>query len=621
MGDGWLVFPDHPAAATVVGGLAPRLRPLLSHPSGRPFLVGDVGELDAGGLTCCEVGSVRVAVIGSCPVTATRLSELAAGVESLGALDALVTSLSGCFHTLASVDGLVRVQGSVSGLRRVFHTRVDGLTVAGDRADRLARLTGAGVDAEALAVRVACGWVVSPPVGDRSLWRGVHYVPGDHYLRIDTDATPTQVAWWSPPPPQLTLAQGANQLRETLTLATRARRDAAARPGSPGLGADLSGGMDSTSLCFLLEQARPTEGLVTMRWAEAGAGHDDTRYAALAAEALPEAQHVVLSQAELPSVFHDPGAVGDTEAPFGLSRTLARIRYTATRLAELGVGMQVVGHGGDELFHGALGYLPALLRRNPRLAIGQLRGFRALHRWSWPDTVAAIRQASDLPTWWQHQARDLSQDDPLGRAPSLGWGEPVRAAGWVTPDALAATRAALTAASHTAQPLAPYRGQHTILAAVRTMGSLYRQMVGVYAASGVHLELPYFDDRVLEASLAVRDEQRRTPWRYKPLLSQAMQGIVPSEILARVTKGESSADVRAGLRRNRAAVLDILSESALAAAGLIDPTVLRRELLRPQPDHAVMFALEDLLGCEAWLRAAQQPATGSRRNDAPSTAH
>jgi asparagine synthase (glutamine-hydrolysing) len=64
-----------------------------------------------------------VAVIGSCPLTTTRLSELVAKVHTVAELDALARVLPGCWHLMASLDGVVRVQGSLSGLRRMFHTR------------------------------------------------------------------------------------------------------------------------------------------------------------------------------------------------------------------------------------------------------------------------------------------------------------------------------------------------------------------------------------------------------------------------------------------------------------------------------------------------------------------
>ncbi len=280
--EGWMILPDRPDARRVVAGCLSLSRWVLTHASGSPWLVG---SLDRDELTLASVGSVRVAVIGSCPVTATRLSELVAGVRSVAGLDVVVEVLPGCWHLVASVDGVVRVQGSLSGLRRVFHTRVGGVPVAGERADVLARVAGAGVDEQALAVRVACGSQVPPPLGERSVWRGVQALAPDHYLRIDPDGSVSELRWWRPPQPRVPLGVGASAVREALEVAVAARRPTRGR-----LSADLSGGLDSTSLCFLAARAGMPE-LVSFRWAEAEAANDDAMFAAHAAGELPHAEH------------------------------------------------------------------------------------------------------------------------------------------------------------------------------------------------------------------------------------------------------------------------------------------------------------------------------------------
>jgi asparagine synthase (glutamine-hydrolysing) len=77
----------------------------------------------------------------------------------------------------------------VLGARRVFHTRIQGVPVAGDQADVLARIAGAGVDEQTLPVRAAYWWKVPPPLAEYSLWPGVRALAPDHYLRIDVSGT------------------------------------------------------------------------------------------------------------------------------------------------------------------------------------------------------------------------------------------------------------------------------------------------------------------------------------------------------------------------------------------------------------------------------------------------
>ncbi len=608
--EGWMVLPDRPDARGVVVRRPSPSQGVVAHASGNPWLVG---SLDQDEVTLATVGALRVAVIGSCPVTVTRLTDLVTRVRTAAELDTVAGVLPGCFHLVASIDGVVRVQGSLAGVRRVFHCRIEGVPVAGDRADVLAMVAGSRIDEQMLAVRVACGPKVPPPLGEHSLWRGVRALAPDHYLRIDPSGTVGEVRWWQPPEPEVPLTVGAGAVRQALDTAVAQRRPAQGR-----LSADLSGGMDSTSLCFLAARAR-TPDLLTFRWAEADAANDDAVFAAHAAGGLPQAEHVVLGQADMPGILADAGAACDTEAPYRFTRTLARTRHTAEVLAAHGAREHLAGHGGDELFHGPLAYLHPLLRRRPFTAITHVRGYRALRRWPLAATVSGLARSGDLGAWWHQQGEQLTTGPLPLRTPPLGWGHPLRAAVWVTPAAAHTARAVLRSTGDEARPLAADRGQHVTLTILRMMGPAYRQLSRLFAPAGLRLELPYLDDRVVEAALAVRQHERTTPWRYKPLLVEAMRGILPDAIARRCTKGEFGEDLRVGLRRHLGDILDLFADSALATHGLINPDLLRRQLLTPQVDNAAMFALEDLLGCETWLRAAQTP-TSPRRNSAAAAA-
>lgn len=608
-GAGFVVLPDTASAAearAVVPWAAPRVH---SHASGRPWLVG---RWLPGEIQVVTAGPVRVAVIGVCPVTATRLSELTARIRTVSDVDTLAAALPGSCHVVASVDGRLRVQGSLTGLRRVFHTRVNGLTVAADRADVLAAMTGAGIDERALAVRLACGGLVPPALGDRPLWKGVTPLAPDHYLLWDGERT-RDVRWWQPPAPEQPLSAGARAVREALTSALQDRGPAEGR-----LSTDLSGGMDSTSLCFLA--ARSVPDLLTFRWGEAEAGNDDAAFAAHSIDALDRADHVVVPPAELPALYADADVLMDTEEPYPFVRTAARTHHTARLLAARGSHRHLAGHGGDELFTPFSGYLHGLLRRHPVTALRHVRGYAALERWPLLHTLASLVRPGDEASWWRAQADHLTDPPLRKRRPSLGWGLwPLHAPSYVTGTAVAEAREVLRHTADTTRPLSRDLGQHQLLLAVRTSAPWYRLLARPFAEAGVQLDSPFFDDRVVEAVAGVRVHEHSGPWRYKPLLAEAMRGIVPETVLGRSTKGEFSEEANSGLRRNLPAILELFDDSALAAHGLIDPGELRTRLLAPQADNAMSIALEPLIGCETWLRAATRP-TPAWRFDAHASA-
>lgn len=560
-------------------------------------------------------GLVRVAVIGVCPITATGLSGLTARVRTVSDVDALAQTLPGSCHVVASVSGQTRFQGSVTGLRRVFHTRINGVVIAADRADALAAVIASGVDERMLAVRVACGGLVPPPLGEQPVWSGISALSPDHCLVWDRDRV-REIRWWRPPAADKPLAQGAADVREALASALRGRAPAEGR-----LSTDLSGGMDSTSLCFLA--ARSVPDLLTVRWGEAEAGNDDAVFAQHAVTVLDHAEHMVISQAELPAVFDDPHALADAEEPCTFARTASRTRHTARLLARHGSRRHLAGHGGDELFTPLPGYLHRLAWQHPFIALRHLRGHAALRRWPLLPALARLARPATVARWWQAQADQLTDPPPPLRRPVLGWGPwPLRAPAWVTPKAIDLARQALRDTAEHARPLAGDPGQHQYLLVLRSSTSCYRLLARLYAQARVELDMPYLDDRVAEAVLSVRIHEHAGPQRYKPLLSEAMSGIVPDTVLGRATKGEFSEDVRTGLRQNLDGILEFLADSALADHGLIDPGELRARLQQPQRDLSNVFALESLIGCETWLRAAlnRPTRTAPRRLDDPAPA-
>ncbi|MEU0589118.1 lasso peptide isopeptide bond-forming cyclase [Streptomyces sp. NPDC006132] len=599
---GFVVLPDTAAAADARAAVPWASPQEVAHASGRPWLVG---RWAPGEITVVAAGPVRVAVAGICPVPAARLTRLAARIRTVADADELAAALPGSCHLVVSAPSAVRFQGSATGLRRVFRTRTHGVEIAADRADVLVAMTGAGIDEQTLALRVATGGFLPPPLGDRPLWSGISPLAPDHCLVWEHDQV-RETRWWQPPAPELSLRTGAEKLRETLATALGDRA-----PGSGRLSTDLSGGMDSTSLCFLA--ARNTPGLLTFRWGEAEAGNDDAAFAAHAIGSLDRAEHLVVPPGDLPALFTDADAPVDTEEPYPFVRTLARTRHTARLLSGSGSRRHLAGHGGDELFTPFPGYLHSLLRRRPLTALRHVRGYGALKRWPLLPTLAALTRPGDEADWWRTQADRLTDPVPPKRRPALGWGLwSLRAPSWATGDAIDAAREALRDTANRVRPLSADLAQHQSLLAVRTSAPWYRLLARVFADDGVQLDSPFFDDRVVEAVLAVRTPEHAGPWRYKPLLAEAMRGIVPEPVLGRSTKGEFSDEANSGLRRNLPAVLELFEDSALASHGLIDPGELRTRLLAPQPDNSTRIALEPLIGCETWLRSATRPAPAWR---------
>jgi asparagine synthase (glutamine-hydrolysing) len=185
---------------------------------------------------------------------------------------------------------------------------------------------------------------------------------------------------------------------------------------------------------------------------------------------------------------------------------------------------------------------------------------------------------------------------------------------WVTPTAVDSVKKLMRRTASEVHPLAPERGQHSVLWGIREGARLDRHLSQITAGEGVPISFPFYDDNVIESALAVRLHERTSPFSYKPLLTAAMRGVVPEELLGRRTKGEYTADVHAGFRNQRNELDELLTQPILADLGLIDADALRRACFGLFPPGLSLVTLETTLLLECWLRAhtrtsgAQGPA-------------
>ncbi|MEU7133432.1 asparagine synthase-related protein [Streptomyces sp. NPDC046261] len=595
-GEWLIVLPDHAESTTIAHRIGPAPR-RVDHPSGRPWLIGNWDPAD---FRLGEAGPTKIATLGFCSAGSARLTEIAARTADVSALDDARHRLSGCFHLLASVHGTTRAQGTLSGLRKLVHARVGGVTVAATRADALAALTGAGVDERRLLLRLLLSEVALHTVNS-PLWKGIQAVDEDSCVVLDPAGGVRVSRRWSPPLDVLPLREAADRLRVALSDAVQARADSGLT-----LTSDLSGGLDSTTLCFLLAQARPGP-LTTLTTLATDVGDDDPHWADLAAGHLPGVRRVMAAFADLPTPYEDilqPGPAGEEPFPGVEDRTM--YRALAALMSAEGSQAHLSGDGGDEVLPGGSTGVFDILRTRPLTALSYLRGYRALEHWTWQDVVRmGLEQRRPYPAWLADRARRVVAsplDDQDERASAL-----LQLPPWATPDAVASVRDLLVEESARARQHGHNWTAHHTIWGIRLCASLVRGTVPLYAAEGIRLTSPYLDDAVIDACMAARAHERRTPWAYKPLLREAMRGIVPDLSLSRSTKAEGSNLEHAGIRRNVQHLDELCADSRLAALGLVDGERLRSVCTGFQLRLFTPYALSTTFSCERWLRDLENP--------------
>ncbi|MFI9561061.1 asparagine synthase-related protein [Nonomuraea endophytica] len=581
---------DARALARALRRIHPRLDE-LSHPSGRPWLLGDWGGRPP---AVGRAGDRAIAAFGPHTLTDRELSAYASRVTTVHDLDAL--PLCGARHLVATIGGRVRVQGMASGLRRVYWCTAGGMPVAGDRANVLAGLIGSAIDPARLAIRLL--YSVAPwPLAWKSLWRGVHAVLPGHYLRMDGRATPTETRWWTPPVPGLPVSQAAEPFREALA-------DAVAgwiTPGRPAV-SELSG-LDSSSICALAVRAGAD--VLALTAAQPDVMDEDVRWARESVAGLREAgyrlDHDIIPAEDSPLVYDGIlSACGDFDEPFPCVHSQRRFEYGLSRGARHSPRVHLSGFGGDEMLRRASPWLLTLLGREPLVGLRHLRATVGRHKWSHVQAIRRMIGERAYPAWLRATATGL--EHPSDGMSHVGWGAHPVLPQWVTPDAVAMVRDALLDAADEPQLLSDDLGMHSLLAGTYVSAQEKRCFEQIGDQEGATVAMPFFDDRVFTASLAVRPADRNDPGRYKPLLVEAMRGVVPAAVLGRVTKSGTAATTVMGSRRHRDQLVGLAEGSRLAALGLVDPLALGRVVRGPIDIETPRLRIEPTLGCEIWLR-------------------
>ena len=483
--------------------------------------------------------------------------------------------------------------------------------MAADRPDLLGAMTGAGATnrtGDSVSPAACCYrplWTTRACRPECRRWPG-------QYLAVGSGRT-RHVPWWQPPEPVLPLAPGA-AVREALGTVM------ALAPPAAQLSADLSGGMDSTSLCFLAAREQP--GLLTFRLAEADRDNEDAAFASQAAQSLSQARHMVTSQDEFPAMFADPARTSaGAGRPF---RRRTRSRVAATR------------HGcSPGWVHGGIlrDSAATSLRRFGRVAAragaaspGHRHPVRT--RLPCPVPLAAGRHGSagmahggDIASWWRAQADNLTAVLPAlpihrpwaGGQRRCGPGLGNRRHHRCRPRHAARRRRAGTAArrrSPGSTRSSPSSGRRArpALGEPSPISSPNRGITSGSALPGRP------GDR---GRAGVRLYERASPWRYKPLLAEAQTSALFPNWLERafherrIQRGHAR---RASVQpRRRARCLRRLR------AGRARPDRSRQatpRLLAPHLDLSLIFALQDLLACEVWLREVAACSCWRRRSDA-----
>ncbi|SFR20541.1 asparagine synthase (glutamine-hydrolysing) [Lentzea waywayandensis] len=458
---------------------------------------------------------------------------------------------------------------------------------------------GTDVDRVYLATRLAC-LDGAGLLENRSLYQGVRRVREGHALHVgngqfdERPYAPLRVD------PDLSEADAAEMLRDALVAAVRARALSARR-----LVSDFSGGLDSTSIACLALRDVPGLSVFTHYNPDAPVLDDVERAERyVSVERRFDHQLVKLPAESLP--FQDLLSRGDEPHPASIACGPARLRFSAA--AALGADVHLMGEGGDSVLWAPGAYFVDLARRGELTTLWR-------HCFAW----ARLRNRSPLSVFRRavfmaglgrrgallRLARALEQGHAVGDVP---WEVSV-VARWDLPQVHWFTRSTRHLLAAQARLVAGQEsdvdaGESVVLNQLRLHGLTQQVHREAAAEVGIAAHAPFLDTAVVRAAMAIPARRRADPAVAKPLLKKALAGLVPDRVLSRETKGDYSREAYQGIRRAAPELRRLLSDSAAADFGLIDPVPVRQVLEDAVNGLRVPWgALNQVLAVEVWLRA------------------
>ncbi|PJN32196.1 asparagine synthase [Streptomyces sp. CB02959] len=505
-------------------------------------------------------GDLSLAVIGHCPIGTTEI--WSTGLEAVRRRDwSTLTQWPGSYWVLACDSRRQFIAGDLAGLRSVFYAVGPRGLIWSSRAGQIAETLGAGPDLALLTAHVVAGLEHWPT---RSVYEGIHQVPAGHGLLV-TDGRPALLDVAATAPPR-TLDDGAQAVGQALT---QAIHDYVAPHDT--VSADLSGGLDSSTVVITAVQRRPVR---TVTYADKLACAEDVQVARRVAE-FTGVEHHVCQGGPLTYHFSHP-APAATDAP---TLAAANAGMDAAYLAPVaGMPLHLTGHGGDVVLESSHAAVCDLIAQGHRR-----EAKREVVAW------ARLRDTAPGPLWKEvHETAAQSRGEALQSTATLlaagatppaaklwSWCRLNAATGWLTPDGRRTVADLLTASAH-GNPTAP-AGWWDDWASLAFTGAVARNEEPLLAALDVRAAHPFLDNTVVRACLAISPAERRRLGQYKPLLAAARPDL-PAWLTGRRSKGSFTPIMLSGLRVNRAALQRLVAKSPLVHAGLVDAAAVSTSL-------------------------------------------
>ncbi|WP_258184400.1 MULTISPECIES: asparagine synthase-related protein [unclassified Bifidobacterium] len=480
----------------------------------------------------------------------------------------------------------------------MFWTEAEDEMLLSDSASRLANITKAGVDWE----RIVMDLLPSLPdglLGDRSPWEDIRSIPVATMLYLDKSNRPRYTKAVS------SLAKHVSSEGISASLRSRFLAIADDWRNEASLSADLSGGVDSAAIAYILASKGACIPLYhetpddpmnrDSQWAERISM--DVRMPLTRIGQVMDGNRSFEATAEYPNgkLPEEPIYWSDIEGYLG-------------RISEMGTGarhIHVMGFGGDELFASLPSSSWSCLREQPLRLRNIRRQYSADYRVSPYQAIRDLTDNTDLHAELRSSFLDAEQGHSHRSSP-CGWHDAIRIPEFLTTEARDILCSAVGSQLKKAdiQPLDSDRSRHQALYSLAIQARILNQANRMFAPNNITFCSPYLDSGIVNSALSAPVSARTQGGLHKAVLYRALKGIVPETIFRRTVKGDHSYSLYTAWQRSKDMLLDSIAGGVLDEAGLINVPIIQRRASMPMPDITFLFEMQRVAAVERWLRHA-----------------
>lgn len=556
-------------------------------------------------LKTVEHDTGRVALIGECYADDAAVEDAAR--STLADDSAAITELPGNYISIVVADNKTKVLSSLSGLQPMYYTKDGSDTKVSSDPSRITETLEPDIGpaiAHALVVGMGANLFAENPG-----IKGVAKMRGRQALEITNGRCRTYIYDELLPNSQLSHQEAHEKFASSL-------QDAVAQRGSHplGLSADMSGGLDSSSLAFLAA-ATDLESLPLFTAIHADFEEGDIEYARKYAAMNSKFDLSVfdvstLADTTLESFLRTPWSP-DISMCIGMEPHISdylQQYYAFIAQQNGGRRIHMTGSGGDEIAAVDMAYLSDLFREGSfKRFITEGKAWARLKNTSPYELMT--RAATRTPAMFiQQEVEKIRSAAGHGPGPYISAQNALFT--WLTPDALQATADAMEAQYESYTPVPAALGFGGYSARNALLGSAHDVATSRhYAKSDIYMQPPFLDNDVVKAAFALKATHRGNPYTAKPLLQQSLRGRIPEEVLVRNTKGAYEQAHAQALGPSKRVLLDmLLSDSRLADSGILHTKTITDALQYGYLTRGQVQAVRGLISLEGWLRSFDKPA-------------